>query len=70
MDKKGRLNDGIFSYRITKDKKVFISWYGKEVTVLSGGKAKAFIAGIEKADPIKAQLLMAKATGNFKRGNE
>ena len=28
IDKRGKLDGEIFSYRITKDKKVFISWYG------------------------------------------
>lgn len=60
----------VFSCKITKDKKVFISWYGKQVTTLSGNKADNFIADIEEADEIEAQLIMAKATGNFKRGNE
>jgi len=70
IDKRGILDEEIFSYRITKDNKVFISWHGKQVTILSGNKAKDFIANIEDADGKEAQLLMAKATGNFKHGNE
>lgn len=70
VDKRGILNEGIFSYRITKDKKVFISWHGKQVTTLSGRNAEAFITDINDAEEKEAQLIMAKATGNFKRGNE
>ena len=80
IDKRGRLDDEIFAYRITKDKKVFISWHGKQVTVLSGKKAESFISDMAKyeragcprspADGKAAQLLMAKATGHFKHGNE
>jgi len=70
IDKRGILDEEVFSYRITKDQKVFISYHGKQVTTLSGKKAEAFISGIEGADGKDAQLIMAKATGNFKRGNE
>lgn len=70
IDNRGKLDEEVFSYRITKDRTVFISWYGKQVTTLSGGKAEAFIANIEDAEGKAAQLLMAKATGHFKHGNE
>ena len=70
IDKVGILDDEIFTYKITKDKKVFISWYGKQVTILNGSKAEAFISDITKAEGKDAQLIMAKITGNFKRGNE
>lgn len=70
VDKRGILDQQIFSYKITKDGKAMISWHGKQVTVLSGKKAQAFIAAISGADGKDAQLIMARATGNFKRGNE
>ena len=70
IDKRGILDEEIFSYRITKDNKVFISYEGKQVTILSGKKADEFIAKIRNAEGKAAQLVMAKATGNFKRGNE
>lgn len=70
IDKRGKLDDEVFTYRITKDKKVFISWYGKQVTTLSGSKADDFIEDIEDALGKEAQLIMAKATGHFKHGNE
>ena len=70
VDKRGMLDEEIFSYRITKDKKVFISYEGKQVTTLSGKKAGDFIAKIQNAEGKEAQLIMAKVTGNFKRGNE
>ena len=70
IDRRGILDEEIFSYRITKDSKVFISWRGKQVTTLSGSRAAEFIADIEAADGKDAQLIMAKATGNFKHGNE
>jgi uncharacterized transporter YbjL len=70
IDKRGILDEEIFTYRITKDNKAFISYEGKQVTALSGKKADAFIAKISKAEGKDAQLIMAKVTGNFKRGNE
>ena len=70
VDKRGILDGDVFSYRITKDRKVFIAWHGKQVTVLSGRKADAFIADIGEVDKKDAQLLMAKTTGHFKHGNE
>lgn len=70
IDKRGKLDEGVFTYRITKDKKVFISWHGKQVTTLSGSRAENFIADIKSADGKEAQLVMAKATGHFKHGNE
>jgi len=70
IDKRGMLDEEVFTYRITKDKKVFISYEGKQVTTLSGKKAEDFIKKIENADGKEAQLILAKVTGNFKRGNE
>ena len=70
IDKRGVLDEEVFSYKITKDKKIFISYHGNQVTILSGKRAANFIAEIQDAKGKDAQLIMAKATGNFKRGNE
>ena len=70
IDRRNILEEEVFTYKITKDKKVFISWHGKQVTTLSGKKSEEFIDKIEDADFLEKQLIMAKLTGNFKRGNE
>ncbi len=70
IDRRGKLNEEVFTYKITKAKIVFISWHGKQVTTLSGNKAEDFIADIKDAEGKEAQLIMAKATGHFKHGNE
>ena len=70
VDKRGVLDEEVFKYRISKDNKVFISYEGKQVTTLSGKNAERFISQISDAAGKDAQLIMAKATGNFKRGNE
>lgn len=58
-----------FSYRAQKDGTVRIAYHGTVVTTLAGKEATRFLGRVD-ADPDAAQLLMAKATGNFKRGNE
>jgi hypothetical protein len=70
VDKSDTLDDDIFSYRESKDGKVFISWYGRPVMTLKGGQARTFLQRVAGADGRAAQLAMAKITGNFKRGNE
>jgi len=69
-DRRHVLKEEVFTYRAVKGNKVFITWSGKVVTTLSGEKAKKFLRRVEGATPHEAQLAMAKATGNFKRGNE
>jgi hypothetical protein len=59
-----------FAYHTSKDGKVFITWDDKTVTTLKGERARRFLARIESLGEREAQLVMAKATGNFKRGNE
>ena len=70
MTKDDPLGDEPFSYRRTKDGLVRISYAGKVVTTLAGADAARFLARIESGDAKAAQLAMAKATGNFKHGNE
>lgn len=70
IDKHDRLKGEIFSYRVSKDNKIFIYWYDKEVMILRGKDSEKFLSKISLADTLEAQLIMAKVTGNFKRGNE
>lgn len=70
IDKRNILNDEVFTYRVSKEDKVFIYWHGKQVKILKGKKAQRFIGKIVDLDHKEAQLVMAKVTGNFKRGNE
>jgi hypothetical protein len=61
---------GDFSWRAGKDGVVRISRAGRVVTALRGEAARRFISRVEAADPEAAQQLMARATGNYRRGNE
>jgi hypothetical protein len=64
------MTDNAFTYQITKSGKVFIFWDGKQVKVLDGNAAQKFLAKLERLDEEGVQMVMAKETGNFKRGNE
>jgi len=70
VDRRNRFDDEVFSYRATKNGTVLISWQGKQVTTLNGKQAERFLTRIAGLDDRAAQLVMAKVTGNFKRGNE
>lgn len=69
-DTETMIDEEVFSYRVSKDKKVFLFWYGKQVKILRGKESDKFMKRISAASPQEAQLIMAKITGNFKRGNE
>lgn len=64
------LADEPFSYQASKEGKVLLYYRGKLVRTLDGQKATKFIAQVENTGDTEAQLIMAKITGNFKRGNE
>ena len=70
IDKRGKLDEEVFSYRISKEGKAFISWHGKQIMALKDKQAKNFMAKIANLEHKEAQLVMAKITGNFKHGNE
>ncbi|MEK4084777.1 hypothetical protein [Psychrobacillus sp. FSL K6-1415] len=71
IDKRNRLEENPFSYKISKDNTVFIEFHGKRVKILKGKEGEKFLKRIELAGNDKeVQLILAKITGNFKRGNE
>jgi hypothetical protein len=55
-----------FEYRLAGDD-VLISHRGRPATTLRGSAARRFLAAVDEGDP---QELMARVTGNYKRGNE
>lgn len=46
---------------------VVITHHGRKATVLRGRRAADFLADVEQGD---GQELMARLTGNYRRGNE
>jgi len=72
IDRRNKLEEQPFTYNITKKKTVRIFYFGKPVVILKENKAEQLIERMEEVDfdEFDVQLLLAKATGNFKRGNE
>ena len=64
------LSEEPFSYRRVKGGRVQLFCRHRIVETLAGAAATKFLTRVERASPEEAQLLMARATGNFKRGNE
>ena len=56
-----------FSYTTNADGSVTIDHRGRTATTLRGSRAAAFLAEIASTDD---QLVMARWTGNYRRGNE
>jgi hypothetical protein len=56
-----------FAWTSRKNGDVVITHHGLPATVLRGSRATRFLEQVQHGD---AQQLMARATGNYKRGNE
>ena len=59
-----------FTFEPTKAGEVHISRGGSVVTTLRNKSASTFLARAVAVDPAGQQQLMARAAGNYKRGNE
>ena len=72
IDKRNRLSEEPFDYQITKKGTVVIYYEGKQIKIVKDKEAERLIVRMKEVeDNIEAvQLLLAKITGNFKRGNE
>jgi hypothetical protein len=62
--------DPPFVYRITKGGEVRVSRAGRTVAVVAGERARKLAARLRSADGHGTQQLLARATGNYRRGNE
>ena len=47
-----------------------ISWQGREVRVVAGEPGRRLARALAEAEPQERQHLLARATGNFRHGNE
>ncbi|MGB9359850.1 MAG: hypothetical protein WCC01_14980 [Acidimicrobiia bacterium] len=56
-----------FSFKRRKNGDVVIEHNGRLTTTLRGLRAERFLTDVQTKDP---QQLMARVTGNYKRGNE
>jgi len=59
-----------FSYRHNKNGEVWIAHHGRQVTTLRGSAAADFLSELDGSALAEQQQLMARVTGNYKRGNE
>jgi len=69
-DCRDRLKESPFSFRENQNGDVFIYWGKVHATTLRAGEATEFLRSVEMATEHEQQLLMARVTGNSKRGNE
>ncbi|MFC4161291.1 hypothetical protein [Chitinimonas lacunae] len=58
-----------YCYRTTRAGEVHISHHGRPAAILRGEAARRFLERVDE-DKANTQLLMARITGNFRRGNE
>lgn len=70
MTSEGALADDPFTYRVTKDGRVLIERGGRTVTVVAGRAARQLTSKLDGATATAAQQILARATGNYRRGNE
>jgi hypothetical protein len=61
------LAENPFDWQITKGRRVLIYRAGRLVVTAPAG---ALADKLERAGPEEAQQLLARATGNYRRGNE
>lgn len=63
-----------FDHQVTQDGRVRVSRGGRVVVTVAGATAHRLAAALERAeergDDTEVQLLLARATGNYRRGNE
>jgi hypothetical protein len=72
IDKRNRLSEEPFTYQTTKKGTIVIYYKGKQIKMIKDSEAENLITRIKEVEGnlTEVQLLLAKITGNFKRGNE
>jgi hypothetical protein len=63
------LEDDPFDWRVTKDGRVRVFRGGRLVTEVAGARAARLLPALEQGGE-DAQQALARATGNYRRGNE
>ena len=59
-----------FTFRECKSGEVQVLHRGALASTLRGAEAQEFLAEVSSCSPAELQQLMARITGNYKRGNE
>lgn len=69
-DKRNKLKDNPFDYKIMKSQKTLIYYKNRQIMMLSEKDTKKLLQRINNKSEFEIQLALAKVTGNFKHGNE
>ena len=69
IDQRGKLAEEPFDVQVTRDK-ILVRFRGRLVRTLIGADADEIREAHAEGDTAAVQLLVARKTGNFKRGNE
>ena len=59
-----------FDWRVTADRRVLVSRGGRQIVVVGGARGRRLADQLEGADETACQQLLARATGNYRHGNE
>ncbi len=64
------MNSMGFTFRVRKNQEIEILHHGRLASTLRGTEAIDFLNEVELGSEDDAQQLMARITGNYRRGNE
>ena len=70
IDKRNKLMEQPFSYKITNSDKVIIYRDNKKIMIIKGRESIKLRSKLSNQPEQQIQLLLAKITGNYKHGNE
>lgn len=69
-DARGRLDDDLFDYQLTKSGQVLVSRGGRRIAVIAGAKAAKLSRSWTAVTSGQGSSPLAKVTGNYRHGNE
>ena len=67
---RARLNADPFTYRVTKEGRLRVDRGGRTIITVAGADAHRLARKLAEASPDGVQDLLARTTGNYRRGNE
>lgn len=70
MGIKKLVEDQAFTFQESKEGKIIIFYYNKQIMIVKEQRACTLSQKLANASLEEQQMILAKATGNFKRGNE
>jgi hypothetical protein len=59
-----------FDWRVTADRRVLVSRGGRQIVVVGGARGRRLADQLDTGEAPAAQQLLARATGNYRHGNE